>query len=129
METSDLEATIRQTVVDYLSRVADGDADAVAALYAEDATLADPVGGDVKVGRPAIAEFYGGITGAKISTELLTLRVSGPNAAFHFRVVTDTGDQQIVIEPIDVMKFNDQGQITSMAAYWSPTSDVVVKQS
>jgi len=126
META-LEADqIRQTVTDYLARVAAGDAAAIAELYADDATLTDPVGSESKTGRAAIAEFYGALAGAKISTELITLRVAAANAAFHFRVVTDTGEQQIIIEPIDVMTFNEQGQITSMAAYWSP-ADVVMK--
>ncbi|WP_018177226.1 SgcJ/EcaC family oxidoreductase [Jongsikchunia kroppenstedtii] len=126
META-LEADqIRQTVTDYLARVAAGDAAAIAELYADDATLTDPVGSESKNGRAAIAEFYGALSGAKISTELLTLRVAGASAAFHFRVVTDTGEQQIIIEPIDVMTFDEQGKITSMAAYWSP-ADVVMK--
>ena len=43
----------------YLDTVAGGSADAVAALYAEDATLEDPVGGgEVHIGRQAIAGFY-----------------------------------------------------------------------
>ncbi|SLI41289.1 Steroid Delta-isomerase [Mycobacteroides abscessus subsp. abscessus] len=48
------------------------------------------------------------------------MRVAGDSAAFAFRVVTETGDQRITIDPIDVMTFDEQARITSMRAYWSP---------
>lgn len=111
---------LSDTVVQYLKAVASGDAAAVAALYAEDSTLEDPVGTPPRVGRAAIAEFYGGLAGAEIATELLTLRVGGDTAAFHFRVTTKSGEQTYIIEPIDVMTFNEAGEITSMRAVWSP---------
>ncbi len=42
----------------YLDTVVNGNADEVAALYAEDATLEDPVGGgEVHIGRQAIDGF------------------------------------------------------------------------
>ncbi|WP_368655912.1 hypothetical protein [Rhodococcus sp. 1168] len=50
---------------------------------------------------------------------LLTVRVAGHCAAFHFRVVTETGDQTITIEPIYIMTFDDQARITSIRAFWS----------
>ncbi|WP_068268831.1 nuclear transport factor 2 family protein, partial [Aldersonia kunmingensis] len=91
----------------------------IAALYAEDATLEDPVGSEPVVGREAIEKFYSQLDAVQNQTELLTVRVAGNSAAFHFRVSTDTGDQTITIEPIDVMTFDDQARITSMRAYWS----------
>jgi steroid delta-isomerase len=118
MSEPDIHATIRT----YLDT---GDAAAVAALYAPDATLEDPVGSDVRRGRDAIAEFYGGLAGAELTTELLTARVCGLQAAFAFRVVTTAGDAKYVVEPIDVMTFDADGLITSMRAFWAP-SDMTV---
>lgn len=112
---------ISETVGQYLKAVAGGDAAVVAALYAENGTLEDPVGTPPREGRAAIEEFYGGLAGADISTELLTLRVAGDTAAFHFRVVTKAGEQSYIVEPIDVMTFNEAGEITSMRAVWSPS--------
>lgn len=117
---------IRDTVVSYLDAVAGGDADAIASLYAEDGTLEDPVGTPPRKGRAAIAEFYGALAGADITTELLTLRVAGDTAAFHFRVVTKAGEQSYTVEPIDVMTFNEAGEIASMRAVWAPTDMKVV---
>ncbi len=104
----------------YLDTVSGGSADDVAALYAEDATLEDPVGGgEVHIGRQAIAGFYKNVQGAEISTELLSFRAGGTEAAFVFAI---TVGGAMRIEPIEVMTFNGEGQITSMKAYWGPAN-------
>ncbi len=102
----------------YLDTIAGGKSDDVAALYAEDATLEDPVGGgEVHIGRHAIAGFYKMMEGGEIATELLTFRAGGHEAAFMFAITVGTSMR---IEPIEVMTFNGDGLITSMKAYWSP---------
>lgn len=102
----------------YLDTVVNGSADDVAALYAEDATLEDPVGcGEVHIGRQAIAGFYKNLGGAELTTELLSFRPGGNEAAFIF-AITVGGSMRI--EPIEVMTFNSDGLITAMKAYWSP---------
>lgn len=103
----------------YLDLVAKGSAEDLAALYAVDATLEDPVGGEVHIGRQAIRGFYAAIENAERECELLTLRVAGSEAAFLFRVVVSAGDHRMQIEPIDVMAFNSDGEIAAMKAYWS----------
>lgn len=110
---------IRSTVSKYLDAVGSGTSADVAALYADDATLEDPVGTEPLVGREAIEKFYSALDAVQNKTELLSVRVAGNSAAFAFRVVTDTGEQTITIEPIDVMTFDDQARITSMRAFWS----------
>ncbi|GAA2534054.1 nuclear transport factor 2 family protein [Mycolicibacterium diernhoferi] len=102
----------------YLDTVVSGSADDVAALYAEDATLEDPVGGgEVHIGRQAIAGFYKNVSGAEITTQLLSFRAGGSEAAFVFAI---TVGGAMKIEPIEVMTFNADGQITSMRAFWGP---------
>ncbi|MFE3292754.1 nuclear transport factor 2 family protein [Rhodococcus sp. NPDC059234] len=110
---------IRSAVTKYLAAVGDGTSADIAALYAEDATLEDPVGTEPKVGRAAIQEFYSALDAVQNKTELLSLRVAGNTAAFHFRVITEAGEQTITVEPIDVMTFDDEARITSMRAVWS----------
>ena len=113
---------VKDAVERYLNVVATGTADDVAGLYAEDATVEDPVGGgEVHIGRQAIAGFYKLMEGVDRETELLQIRVGGHEAAFLF-AITVGGTMRI--EPIEVMVFNVDGQITSMKAYWSP-SDVI----
>jgi steroid delta-isomerase len=103
----------------YLNTFTTGSPEDVAALFAEDATVEDPVGGgQVHIGRQAIAGFYKPIKAAEVAAELLQIRVGGHEAAFLF-AVTVAGSMRV--EPIEVMVFNGDGQITSMKAYWSPS--------
>ena len=111
---------IESVVHRYLDRVAHGTADEVADLYAADATVEDPVGGEVHIGRHAIQGFYKNIESAPKETELLNLRVAGHEAAFRFAITVGAGEHRIRIEPIDVMVFDAEGKIASMKAYWSP---------
>ena len=111
-----IESVVRR----YLELVANGTADDVAALYASDATVEDPVGGEVHIGRHAITGFSKNIESAPKETELLTLRVAGHEAAFLFAITVGAGEHRIRIEPIDVMVFDAEGKIAAMKAYWSP---------
>jgi steroid delta-isomerase len=111
---------ITQTVNRYLELVAAGRADDVVELYAEDATVEDPVGGEVHIGRQAIRGFYGAIENVKAQTEVVTLRALGNEAAFHWTLTLDFGGSGMRIDIITVMTFNDDGKIASMKAYWGP---------
>ena len=52
---------IADTVNRYISLVAKGSADDLVELFADDATVEDPVGGEVHIGRQAIHGFYSGL--------------------------------------------------------------------
>src|ERR1700733_7912768 len=107
---------IAETVNRYISLVAKGSADDLVELYADDATVEDPVGG----GRQAIHGFYSAMENVQRECELVTLRVAGNGAAFHFKLTVSAGDSRMVIEPIDVMVFDADGKVAAMKAYWSP---------
>jgi steroid delta-isomerase len=80
------------------------------------------VGGEVRIGRQAIRGFYTALENtenAERECELVSLRVAGNEAAFQFRLTVKAGDGGMVIEPIDVMTFGDDGKVTAMKAYWS----------
>lgn len=110
----DLKALVER----YLDTVASGSAAATAALFTEDATVEDPVGGgEVHIGRKAIEGFYKNIEGAELKAELLSFRAGGHEAAFAF-ALTVSGAMRI--EPIEIMSFNSDGQIVAMKAYWGP---------
>ena len=59
-------------------------------------------------------------TASSENAELVTLRVAGNEAAFQFRLTVGAGEHRILIEPIDVMVFDDDGKVAAMKAYWSP---------
>lgn len=113
---------ITDVVNRYISLVSDGTADDLVELYADDATVEDPVGGEVHIGRQAIRGFYSAMEGVARQCELVTLRVAGHEAAFHFKLTVTAGDTKMLIEPIDVMVFDSEGKISAMKAYWSPES-------
>jgi steroid delta-isomerase len=115
---------IRNTVNRYIELVAKGSADDLVELYADDATVEDPVGGEVHIGRHAIHGFYAAVNEVQRECELVTLRIAGNEAAFQFRLTVTAGGHRMVIEPIDVMVFDSRGKIASMKAYWSPEDDV-----
>jgi steroid Delta-isomerase len=108
------------TVKRYLELVSKAQPDEVAALYADDATLEDPVGSDVHIGRPAIRGFYSSIENIKAETEVVTLRALGNEVAFLWTMTVHMGDVNMRMEIISVMTFDDEGKIASMKAYWGP---------
>jgi steroid delta-isomerase len=109
---------IIQTVTRYLDFVSKGQPDDVAALYADDATVEDPVGGEVHIGRQAIRGFYGAIENVKAQTDVVTLRALGNEAAFHWTLSLDFGGSGMRIDIISTMTFDDDAKIASMKAYW-----------
>ncbi len=109
-----------KTVNRYLELLVNGTADDVTTLYAEDATIEDPIGSELRRGSAAIREFYAAFESAEKQTELKLLRVGGNEAAFLWRLTIKAGDGGTAIEPISVMAFDDDAKIRSMRAFWSP---------
>jgi steroid delta-isomerase len=117
MSTPEDNAT---TVKRYLELAAQGRADDVVALYADDATVEDPVGGEIHIGREAIRGFYSALPTTGAEAEIFTLRTLGHEAAFFWALTIDLGENRMRIEIISVMTFGGDGKIASMKAYWTP---------
>ncbi len=116
---------ILEVITSYVDLVANGSADQILALYAEGATVEDPVGSEVRTTRESIREFYAALEGMEQTGQVLTARIAAGQAAFQFELATAVGEQTFTLSPIDVMTFDDDARITSMKAYWAET-DVVV---
>jgi len=116
-------AQMRAALQKYIDAFSARDTDAVVTLYADDATLEDPVGTAPIHGREAIAAFYGKVVPIGLTPRLAApIRGSHGNAAamaFEVDVPAPNGGDT-VIRVIDVMTFNAEGKITSMRAYWAP---------
>jgi steroid delta-isomerase len=104
------DATHIRAVYDrYLERVSKGDVDGIVELYADDATIEDPVGSELRRGRDAITMRRSGqvhAAGREAATPLVVLL--GPE-----------GPDQRALDVISVMRFDDAGKIASMRAFWS----------
>ncbi|MDB2438552.1 nuclear transport factor 2 family protein [Hellea sp.] len=113
------------------------DADGIAELYAETATVTDPVGTPPKEGKAAIKTFYelAVKNGAKLELVGPT-RIAGNSAAFPFRctvggmthvdsdvaVEVELPKGAMTIDIIDTFVFDDDGKVTEMKAYWGPSN-------
>lgn len=110
-----------ETVEAYVSAFEQGDAEAVARLFAEDAVVRDPIDAPEIRGREAILAFYqtSMATGAKLSLNG-PVRTTTSVAAFAFSVhlAMPTGGGRIDV--IDTFEFNPDGLIQQMTAYWGP---------
>lgn len=110
---------IRAVVERYVALVANGTAKEISELYADGATVEDPVGTDPLTTREQIEAFYATLEPLEQETRLVEARVVAGEAVFHFEVRTKAGDQTYVMSPFDAMTFDDDARITSMRAYWS----------
>jgi steroid delta-isomerase len=112
-------AEIRATVESYVKLMTAGDADAIAALYADDATIEDPIGAPLQRGKDAIRTWYRASAG-KVRLELTgPIRVAGGEAAFPMLGTVGSADDPSYLDIIDVMRFDAEGRITSLRAFWS----------
>ena len=110
---------IREVIEQYVTRVATGTTDQIMELFADGATVEDPVGSGVRATPEAIREFYAVLEGLEQAGEVLSARIAGDQAAFLFELRTRSGEQTFTLAPIDVMTFDEDAKITSMKAYWS----------
>ncbi|HET7667163.1 MAG TPA: nuclear transport factor 2 family protein [Mycobacterium sp.] len=105
-----------KTVNHYLELMTKARADDIAELYADDATVEDPVGGEVHIGRQAIRGFYANALQSEAETKIATIRALGNEVAFVWTLAI----AGLTIDIISVMTFDEEGKIASMKAYWGP---------
>lgn len=116
MNTADKIAAVER----YFEAFEKGDLQIIRDLYADDATLEDPVGSEVHRGIQAVCAFYEGPLKAVTLTPTGPPRCAGNAVAFPFQVELPGS----CVQAIDVFEFDDAGKIVSMKAYWSPENIV-----
>ncbi len=111
---------IRETMERYVKLMSDGDADGIAALYRDDATLEDPIGAPLVRGKAAILAWYRKSAG-KVKLEITgPVRACNTEAATPLQARAPAGPgKTTLIDIIDVMRFDEEGRIASMRAFWS----------
>jgi steroid delta-isomerase len=96
------------------------DIDGIMALYANDATAEDPVGGNLVQGAEALRAFYAMLAPA-LQVELQGLIcVAGKQCAFPLLAQITMGDTTQYLDATDIFRCNDDGKITSMRACRNP---------
>ncbi len=112
---------IKRTIDRYVEVFSQGDKDGYVGAFAPGATVEDPVGSPVCTGADEIAGFWDGVRAMtpSITLELLAPpRIAAGEAAFNMRAIAEMGGTKLAVEIIDVMSFDDEGQITSLRAFW-----------
>jgi len=114
---------IREVFTKYTAAFSAGKPDEMAALYAADGWIEDPVGSPRHEGIEAVRKFYHLVVNGVARLELTgPVRVAGLEAAAPMRVILPGEQGTQCIDIIDVMTFNEDGKITSMRAFWSVDS-------
>lgn len=97
------------------------DLEAIVALYADDATVEDPVGSAPVRGREAIRAFYARSVALPLQVRLEgPVRVAGRECAFAFSVGLVHEGRRMTFRPIDTFRFDAAGRIVEMRAYFGP---------
>ena len=107
----------------YVAAFDQGDPDAAAALFAEDAVVEDPIGSPPHVGQAAIRAFYA--TSMKTGAKLILSgppRLAPPHLAFAMQVRLNWQGRDMAIDVIDTMEFNADGKVSRMQAYFGPSN-------
>ncbi len=114
------EEQMVRAVHDYIAAFDKRDPELAVALYADNATVEDPVGTPPIRGSAAIRDFYTQVmrTGAKLRLQG-EIRSAANYAAFAFSACFDPAGEKR-IEVIDIFRFDDQGKVLEMRAYWGP---------
>ena len=107
----------------YVDAFDKGDPEAAVAIFADDASIEDPIGSTPHVGRAAILAFYTRSmrTDAKL-TLTGPLRVAASHVAFSMQVRLNWQGRAVVIDVIDTMEFNTDGKVSRMLAYFGPSN-------
>lgn len=112
---------MRAAVQAYVTGFSNADVEAIVDLYAADATVEDPVGTPLKVGHAAIRKFYEESikTGAKLQL-MGPVRTATDQCAFAFQAQLYFEDKGIEVDVIDTFRFNEDGKVIEMRAFFGP---------
>lgn len=114
----------------YMRAMSAQDWAAVMELYADNATLEDPVGAEIKNGKDAVTAFYFAIGETNLSCSRTgPVRFANSEMVFPFECIMRNDDGAMKIDIIDHFVLNESGLITQMRAFWGPETAGPVKES
>ena len=114
-------ATAKRVCETYTRSLEASDLESLLALFADDASIEDPVGTPLREGKEVLRAFYAEACQGVAKAELTgSPRLAGNEVAFPFTVTAGTPEQEIIINIIDVFRFNDAGKVSTMRAFWGP---------
>lgn len=116
------EQGMKRALQAYIDHFNASNPQAISALFADEATVEDPVGTPLISGRAAIAAFYerSVATGARLKLAAPIRGSHGNAAAMAFDVELNMPQGPALIRVIDTFTFDAAGKFTSMRAFWGP---------
>lgn len=124
-ETVPTPEAMRETVLRYLQRVGEQDLESVLALFSESISVEDPVGGPPGthvVGLEAVSSFFKkGFARTHPSPTLKgpVVTTGGNEVAVPFTLRLELMGKDHELDVIDVIQFDENGQIISLRAFWN----------
>lgn len=107
----------------YLRYLNEKNLEGILSLYADSATVEDPVGSERVEGKEALRKFYSGAVNIDLKlTRTGPVRVAGVEIAFPFQLLMNIDGVPMRTDIIDVFRFDEAGKIVSMRAFWGPTN-------
>ncbi len=113
----------------YLRYLNEKNLEGILSLYADNATVEDPVGSEIVMGKEALREFYSGAVNIDLSlTRTGPVRIAGSEIAFPFQLGMNISGTSMKTDIIDVFRFDEFGKIVSMRAFWGPYNRTVERE-
>lgn len=113
---------LRKTLDAYFAAIAARDPQRIAAVFAEDGEIEDPVGGPVRRGRKDVAAmFAAGVAALASHVEIKVLAAlpGGNSIAAHWAMTArGKAGREVAAEGIDVLQVDAAGLITRAEGYW-----------
>lgn len=108
------------SIVDsYLRGLNNKDLETILSLFAENATVEDPVGSEILEGIDAIKKFYSAAVAMDLKlVRTGPVRIAANEAAFPFYLEMEHKGKLMRIDIIDVFRFDEEGKVVSMRAFW-----------
>jgi steroid delta-isomerase len=105
----------------YVRSLENSDLETLLDLFADDASIEDPVGTDLREGKDVLRAFYSEACQGVAKAQLTGApRLAGNEVAFPFNVTAGAPGEEIIINIVDVFRFNEEGKVVSMRAFWGP---------
>lgn len=118
-----------EAVDSYLRGLNEKDLEGILYLYSENGSVEDPVGSTTIRGMVALHEFYSrAVTMDLYLKRTGPVRVAGVEVAFPFELIMEVNGVIMKSEIIDVFRFDENGKIASMRAFWGPSNRSVVEE-
>jgi steroid delta-isomerase len=113
---------LRHTLDAYFAAIAARDPQRIAAVFAKDGEIEDPVGGPIRRGREDVAAmFAAGVAALASHVEITVLAAlpSGRSIAAHWAMTArGKSRRKVTAEGIDVLQVDAEGLIIRAEGYW-----------